>query len=243
MKKLWILLAGATVCIAASSLVFVLRDYSMQDRTSTIASPEFTDSLMIDGQERAIITNPLQVFFGHNPGKLPKPDVFTFSNARGYVATWRVEKDKLVLTDIRVLCDFIASSFVFRSVMSEVFPDEKEVFAKWFTGRIFVPDGQVVDWVDQGYSSTYAKYIVLRVERGIVSRVSTMNHDEFVRFRDAQFEAYIKTEEYRRGIARGAAVPQMAGGSVSEKDKEQAREMTRDLWVERYTSVIFDDEQ
>jgi hypothetical protein len=35
----------------------------------------------------------------------------------------------------------------------------------------------------------------------------------------------------------------MAGGSVSEKDKEQAREMTRDLWVERYTSVIFDDEQ
>ena len=92
---------------------------------------------MIDGQERAIITNPLQVFFGQNPGKIPKSDVFTFSNARGYVATWRVEKDRLVVTDIRVMCDVIGSSFVFRSVMSEVFPDQKEVFAEWFTGRIF----------------------------------------------------------------------------------------------------------
>ena len=229
------------MCIGASTL-FVMKNYSVQDSVSTIASPEFTDSLMIDGQERAIITNPLQVFFGQNPGKIPKSDVFTFSNSRGYVATWRVEKDRLVVTDIRVMCDVIGSSFVFRSVMSEVFPDQKEVFAEWFTGRIFIPDGQVVDWVDQGYSSTYEKYIVLRVERGIVSRVSTMNYDEFIRFREAQFEAYRKTEEYRMGIARGAPVSQVAGGSVSEKDEEQVREMTRDLWVERYISVIFDDE-
>jgi hypothetical protein len=37
-------------------------------------------------------------------------------------------------------------------------------------------------------------------------------------------------------------VSQVAGGSVSEKAEEQMREMTRDLWVERYISVIFDGE-
>ena len=185
---------------------------------------------MIDGQERAIITNPLQVFFGQNPGKIPKSDVFSFSNSRGYVATWRVEKDRLVVTDIRVMCDVIGSSFVFRSVMSEVFPDEKEVFAKWFTGRIFIPDGQVVDWVDQGYSSTYEKYIVLRVERGIVSRVSTMNYDEFIRFCEAQFEAYRKTEEYRMGNrARCACVSSGGRFGLGERRGAGARNDTRSL--------------
>jgi hypothetical protein len=194
------------------------------------------------GRSISFHTNPLKPFLDKSPGRVPKSDVTSSANWRGYVATWRVKDDRLILTDISILHAVTKSgqsglSTEPRSVMADVFPSQKEVLAEWFTGHVIIPDGKLVNYVHMGYAATYEKYIILRVERGLVTRKSATDTAGFLRFRDTQFAAFKKTDEYRKVLAESAAEAREGEGLTAEQNEEFLRE----FYSERYMSIIFDE--
>ena len=203
------------------------------------ATAQEGDILILDGKKYSIYTNPLEPFLRKNPEKLPKPEVISTANWRGYIATWEVKNDRLVLVDVEMRHaitkhgerDF---STELRSVMSEMFPGQKEILADWFSGHVIIPNGDLVQYVHMGYASTYEKYILLRVERGLVTRKWEADTAGFIKFRDAQFAAYKKTEEYRQALERTSK-----GGS---RNSMQNEEFLREYYSERYMSMIFDEQ-
>ena len=202
------------------------------------ATAQQGDKLSMDGKEYSIYTNPLEPFLEKNPGKLPKSTVTSTSLWRGYVATWTVKDGHLLLTDVQILHVISQSKkqgweTEMRSVMKQMFPGQKEVFATWYTGHIVVPDGELVNYVHMGYASVYEKYILLRIENGVVSRQWNASRAEFVKFRDAQFDAFKKTEEYRKILEES----RKEGGL----DPQQNEEFLREFYSERYMSMIFDE--
>jgi hypothetical protein len=205
------------------------------------ATAQQGDVLVLKGKKYFIYTNPLRVFLELNPGKLPKSDVVSTSNWRGYVATWGVKDDRLVLTDVGVLKAVAKPgeggfSTELHSAMSELFPGQEEVVASWFTGHVIIPDGKIVNYVHMGYASTYENYIILRVEKGVVTRNWTADTAAFIRFRNAQFAAYKKTEEYRIALVETAKEGNKSEG-LSAKENE---EFLREFYSETYLSMIFD---
>jgi hypothetical protein len=203
------------------------------------ATAQEGDILFVDGKY-FIHTNPLKPFLDKSPARVPKSDVTSSANWRGYVATWRVKDDRLILTDISILHAVTKSgqsgfSTEPRSVMADVFPSQKEVLAEWFTGHVIIPDGKLVNYVHMGYASTYEKYIILRVERGLVTRKSATDTAGFLRFRDTQFAVFKKTDEYRKVLAESVAEAREGEGLNAEQNEEFLRE----FYSER--SIIFDE--
>ena len=129
---------------------------------SAFATAQMGDKLVLDGKDYFIYTNPLEIYLEKHPGLLPKSTVVSTANWRGYVASWTVKDDRLLLTDVQiqqakktVKKDDFETEWV--SVMAKMFPDQKEVVADWFRGNIIVPNGKQVHYVHMGYASTYEK--------------------------------------------------------------------------------------
>lgn len=168
------------------------------------ATAQAGDKLLMDGKEYSIHTNPLAPYLEKNPGKLPKRTVTSSALWRGYIATWTIKDDHLSLIDVQMMQATSqskeGSSTEMGSVMEHMFPGQKEIAADWYTGHIIVPDGKLVNYIHMGYASTYENYILLRVENGVVTRKWKADRAEFIKFRDAQFTAFKKTEEYRKAL-------------------------------------------
>ncbi len=87
------------------------------------------------------------------------------------------------------------------------------------------------------YASTYEKYIILTVKNGVVVRNWTMDTPEFVRFRNAQFSAYKRTDQYRAALDK---IAKEEGNErvMTEKQKEG---FLYEFDSEMYMSMIFDE--
>lgn len=215
--------------------------------TFLFATAQQGDFLLLNGEKVSIHTDPLEPFLEQNPRALPKSDVISTANWRGYLATWQVTDDRLMLIDIEILDaskpdqnKSLISRIKLRSVMSTVFPDRMAVFADWFTGHVIIPEGELVNYVHMGYASTYEKYIILRVEKGIVTGRWTVDSAGFVRFRNTQFDEFKRTEEYRRALSNTDETPGKRRRVWSAEEKE---EFLREFYSGRYTSLIFDAQQ
>lgn len=212
--------------------------------TVLIATAQSGDWLLLNGKKVSIQTNPLEPFLDQNPEARPRSGFVSTANWRGYNATWQVKDQRLMLIDIETVDDITKSDYgksfkvELRSVMSTVFPGRKDVFADWFTGHVVIPDGELVEYVHMGYASTYEKYLILRLEKGIVTRRWTVDNAGFLRFRDAQFEKFKRTEEYQRALSK------LFERTPSEKRRtwsaEEAEEFLRTFYSGEYTARIFD---
>ena len=49
-----------------------------------------------------------------------------------------------------------------------------------------------------GYGSTYEKYILLEIDKGDLKKEKKYNYKKYELFKDRQFEAFRKTEEYQK---------------------------------------------
>lgn len=200
------------------------------------------DILVLKGKKYSIYTNPLRPFLDRNPGRLPESNIISTSNWRGYVATWEVKNDRLVLTDVGMLQSVgkpsrVSPSTEIRSVMAKMFPEQNEVLADWFTGNIIIPDGELVSYVHMGYASTYSKYIILQVKNGVITRNWTADNAEFIKFRDAQFAAFKKTDKYRNAMEKMNSEQKKGEGTNSKQNEDFLRE----FYSEEYMSTILDE--
>ncbi len=51
-----------------------------------------------------------------------------------------------------------------------------------------------------GYASIYENYLLIEIKNGIIGKKREYNAEEYIKFRDKQFEAFKKTDEYKQQL-------------------------------------------
>lgn len=187
--------------------------FSLALTLSLGATSQAPDVLKADGKTYSIFTNPLGPWLAANPNKLPKADVISSGLWRGYIATFAIRNDHLYVDDVVIP----KSVDEYRSVMKELFGDSEPHLAQWYTGRLIVPTGKLVNYVHMGYASTYSSYMVVTVVKGAIRDKQDMDQEQFEQFRRAQFAAFKKTPEYAKDLAEA----KKGDNSMSDKDVEE----------------------
>lgn len=173
----------------------------------SFATAQYPDLIIVDGDEELLHTNPLSAYFKTNPnaslpeGKpcVPGPGdecvtVTSSANWRGYVATWEVSDDNtLLFKQIEVS----GTGLDPKVAKEKMFPGVERVVATWYSGALIVPKGKMVNYVHMGYGSTYRRYVILTVDAGVITKKLKLSAKKFKEYRDSQFEAYMKTDEYK----------------------------------------------
>ena len=52
--------------------------------------------------------------------------------------------------------------------MEYLFPNQKKVFADWFTGILRIPYGELIEYIHSGYDSLYEKELFLKISKGVL---------------------------------------------------------------------------
>ena len=129
--------------------------------------------IFIDGQKLWMASEPFNQYLRtmDTPPELIWPDTACW---RGYHGCWKIEDDKLFLTDLEA---FIKAGGGCEKVgMDYFFPAQKQVFAEWVTGILHVPRGKQIHYVHMGYESVYERDLFIRIDAGkVVGRNEVKN--------------------------------------------------------------------
>lgn len=167
--------------------------------TDGLFTAQIPDKIIYKGEEYMLHSNPLESYFENHPDKRPKSGIVSSALWRGYVATFEAIDSLFVLKDIEIQVreEGKKSDYKWISVRDEVFPDRQTVHIDWFTGILVLPYGKLKNYVHMGYASLYSNYILLEIENGEIRAERNLNYKEYQRFKDKQFEAFKKSEEYQ----------------------------------------------
>jgi hypothetical protein len=166
------------------------------------ATAQYPDKIIYNGKEYSLHSNPLEAYFEKNSDKRPKGGVMSTALWRGYVATFDVQDNQLFLKDIEIEYHDTTSTesypYKWRSVITEVFPDQKERNLDWLTGLLVIPHGKMVNYVHMGYGSTFKNYILLEFDKGNLKQEKRFKYKQYEKFKERQFKAFKQTEEYKK---------------------------------------------
>ena len=117
------------------------------------------DILSYNGEKTTIATEPLKPYLE------TRSDVsFIFKSTalvRGYIGTWKIKNKKLYLV---TLVGFIENNE--KVDLKYLFPNKTEVFADWFSGDIRIPEGDLLQNINIGFASVFARDRVLNFNKG-----------------------------------------------------------------------------
>jgi len=169
---------------------------------SAFATAQYPDKIFYDGKEYDLLSNPMELYFQKNPGRKPQTEMKSTALWRGYVASFEIKDGELLLKDVRIMVDPSTNKKDYergwKSVLSDVVPDGKPLKIDWFAGLLVLPYGKLVNYVHMGYASTYENYILLEIAAGDFKKAKQFGHEEYSAFKDRQFEAFKKTDEYKK---------------------------------------------
>lgn len=196
------------------------------------ATAQVPDTIRIDGEEHDLNTNPLSAHLESVGWKRPENIVISSANWRGYVASWEVKNEQLLLIDVTVLVGGVdRGDYVKKSILTELFPSSPTgVLANWYSGALIVPQGEITNYVHMGYDSSYESYQVLRVDAGRVTEHLRLSSDEFEQYKDEKFEQFSATDEFRESLDR---LRKEADGMT----EEQIIGFMKSFFTERYLSL------
>jgi hypothetical protein len=165
---------------------------------NVFATAQAPDYLMYEGEKHRLHVNPLEELFLENEELRPKTEIISSGNWRGYVATFSIKEESLFVNDITIRKPDPDKEYGYlrESAIHEVFPNESDRKMGWFSGLLVVPLGERTGYVHLSYASQYERYLLIRIENGLVKESAEMNHEEYVDFKVRQFEQYRTTPEY-----------------------------------------------
>ena len=148
------------------------------------------DILILEGRKVELLSNPLEAFWDEAHPR-PRFVPATTASWRGYVATWALENDRLLLVRVEgSVCvdesgeivpgrlDFMQESIGFGPNSTKTAPVSLQrlfpgvggpIPATWFTGELRIPEGGCVAYMHMGYGSIYESELLLQINRGIVA--------------------------------------------------------------------------
>jgi len=169
---------------------------------NAFATAQYPDKIIYNGKKHDLYSNPLETYFEKNPDKRPQGGIMSTALWRGYVATFKVKDNQLYLKDIEIQYRDTSSNkshnYKWRSVIDEVFPDQKNIKIDWLTGLLVIPHGKLVNYVHMGYASTYKKYILLEINKGDLIKEKNFKYKEYEKFKERQFQVFKQTKEYKK---------------------------------------------
>lgn len=139
---------------------------------------QVADVLIYKGEKLELFSNPLESYFKDNPSPaFRSPNT---GNWRGYIATWKIESDRLYLVDITGwLADFSSQYGTTRVGFAELFPEHPNgMEASWFSGQLRVPQGELLQYVHMGYSSIYERELLLEIRNGKLVATDVIDNTE-----------------------------------------------------------------
>ena len=134
---------------------------------------QISEKLLFNGDVCSMCNEPLSMYFslgGTNP-------VFQSNNTalgRGYIGSWEIIDNRLYMIGLSGnLKDGTEASL---EMVFPGFPDR--VFAHWYTGKVRLPQGKILDYVHAGYMSTYERDLFLHLEKGVITKTELINNGE-----------------------------------------------------------------
>lgn len=131
------------------------------------------ERLFYKGEETWMAAEPLNQYLqNRNDIKFISPSTACW---RGYFGQWEIKDNKLYLIGLEAYLEG------YREVdLSYLFPRQKQVIADWFSGKIRVPQGEMLDYVHMGYASLYERDLILEIKNGeLVNEYVVENEEEF----------------------------------------------------------------
>jgi hypothetical protein len=131
------------------------------------------ERLFYKGEETWMAAEPLNQYLqNRNDIKFISPSTACW---RGYTGQWEIKDNKLYLIGLKAYIEG------YREVdLSYLFPRQKQVIADWFSGKIRVPQGEMLDYVHMGYASLYERDLILEIKNGeLVNEYVVENEEEF----------------------------------------------------------------
>lgn len=168
--------------------------------SKALATAQEPDKIMYEGKEYELLINPMEPYFQKYPDKRPKGGMISTALWRRYVGTFEFKDKNLLLEDIQIATR-TDDGEGWKSVKNELVARDKALAIDWFNGILVLPDGEVARYVHMGYASSYSRYILLEVRGGKLTGERRLDQDQYEQFREKQFQAYRKTEEYKKSIA------------------------------------------
>lgn len=141
---------------------------------------QLPDAIALNSKWMDLFTNPLEAYW-EKTGK-QKPEFNTLETCkRGYIASWSIRDNHLILTDIDG--DYYASGFFFNKkltkiTLNKIFPKagKQGVMANWFSGKLRIPAGSMTQYEHRDYNSRFEKEIIITVEKGKVLKMVTLDY-------------------------------------------------------------------
>lgn len=131
------------------------------------------DILSYSGEKTTIATEPLKSYLE------TRSDVgFIYKSTalvRGYIGTWEIKSKKLYLVS---LVGFIDNNE--KVDLNYLFPNKTEVFADWFSGDIRIPEGELLEKINLGYTSVFEKDRILTIKEGILISETVKNNTKSI---------------------------------------------------------------
>lgn len=131
------------------------------------------ERLFYKGEEAWMAAEPLNQYLQkRNDIKFISPSTACW---RGYFGQWEIKDNKLYLIGLKAYLEG------YREVdLNYLFPRQKQVIADWFSGKIRVPQGEMLDYVHMGYASLYERDLILEIKNGeLVNEYVVENEEEF----------------------------------------------------------------
>ena len=113
------------------------------------------------------------------------------ANWRGYVASWTIESDRLLLAKVeqehqielvpndRKERESRRPEWEMREIPIErILPGKTlPVFAEWYSGRLKIPQGEMTRYVHMGYGSEYERELLIEIRNGVVVGRAEISND------------------------------------------------------------------
>ena len=147
-----------------------------------------TDQILIDGVQKLLFTNPLDAYCE----RYRRDIIFLQDHPntacwRGYVAEWEIDEGMLFLlkvvgnisykgrgSDYNIFHDKVPAT------LSGIFgPVRERVPAKWYSGELRIPCGEMIEYVHAGYGSRFPKYLLIPVVNGVCGQQKFVSDEEY----------------------------------------------------------------
>lgn len=153
------------------------------------------DRIFFHGEDLPLLCNPLEPYFEQNPEARPRPHGMSTARGRQYIAIFELSDSLLVVHDIfQSSFDSVDTQI---SVVNAVFPSGVSRNAVWYYGLLIMGHGRVKHYVHSGYGSTWESYTLALISQGKLIRTRELTSEQYVAFRQRQFEEFRKSREYR----------------------------------------------
>lgn len=164
---------------------------------SGFAQKYITDKIIIDSINYDYRFHHLEQYFKTYPEKRPVVNKDTSIINRGYVATFEIKNNKLLLNDIHVELKKNSQKFN-HSIVNKIFPTANDKNLTWITGLFYVGVGEPLDKQNDTLHIDYANYIVFEVKRGTISRKDWFSHKQMDVFKNYQYERFSRTKDFKK---------------------------------------------